>query len=391
MDLLLTFSLNISLKVWDNIGILDREIQLYQRLSEEGFDITFLTYGTKSDLDYSNLLDKIRVIPIKLFLKKKKMGFFTTLLFPILNYNLFKNTKIIKTNQMYGSWITWILKILFRKKLIIRCGYELFKNSIHEYKNLKSYRISYLRLVFIYLVEFISYKIADHIISSNKVEKNFIIKHFKIHPKKITVIPNLIDVDIFRPLNTQKKRKSVLYIGRLNEYKNLDNLIEAFTYLKDFSLGIIGKGELEKELKEKVKELNLQSRVRFLGTIPNFKLPEIINQHEIFILVSNMEGNPKVLLEAMSCGIACIGSNIPGINQIINHKNNGYLTGLDSKSISEAIKFVSENVELMKSIGKNARDDIINHNTLGKILEQEIDIYKTILKKNISFYNEKNR
>ena len=382
MNLLLTFSLNISLKVWDNIGILDREIQLYNRLSEEGFDITFLTYGTKSDLGYSNLLDKIRVIPIKLFLKKKKMGFFATLLFPFFHYNLFKNTKIIKTNQMYGSWITWILKILFRKKLVIRCGYELYKNTIHEYKNLSSYRISYLRLVFIYLVEFISYKIADHIIISNNVEKNFIIKHFKINPKKITVIPNIIDVDIFRPLNIEKKKKSVLFIGRLNEYKNLENLIEAFTYLKDFSLDIIGQGKSEKNLKERVEKLNLQSRVKFLGIFPNFRLPEIINQHEIFILVSNMEGNPKVLLEAMSCGIACIGSNIPSINQIINHKRTGYLTDLDSKSIAEAIKFTSENDKIRKIIGKNARDYVINHNTLNKILKQEIAIYKTLLEKN---------
>ncbi|MBY9007116.1 MAG: glycosyltransferase family 4 protein, partial [Candidatus Lokiarchaeota archaeon] len=349
---------------------------------EEGFDITFLTYGTKSDLDYSKLLDKIDVIPIKHFLKKKKIGFFKTLLFPLFHYNLFKNTKLIKTNQMYGGWITWILKILFRKKLVIRCGYELYKNTVHEYKNLTSYRTSYLRLVFIYLVELISYKIANHIIISNKAEKNFIIKHFKINPKKITVIPNIIDVDIFRPLNIKKKRNSVLYIGRLNEYKNLYNLIEAFTYLKDFTLDIIGKGESEKELKEKVKDLNLKSRVKFLGIIPNFKLPEIINQHEMFVLVSNMEGNPKVLLEAMSCGVACIGSDIPGINQIINHKRNGYLCGLDSKSISKAIKFVRENDEFMKSIGKNARDDIIKHNTLSKILGQEINIYKTILKKN---------
>ena len=129
-------------------------------------------------------------------------------------------------------------------------------------------------------------------------------------------------------------------------------------------------------LTEKVKKLNLQSRIRFLGTLPNNKLPELINKHEIFILVSNMEGNPKVLLEAMSCGIACIGSDIPGINQIINHKRNGYLCGLDSKSIAESIKIVGENDELMKNMGKNARNDIIQQYDIKKILEQEIDIYK---------------
>jgi glycosyltransferase involved in cell wall biosynthesis len=363
------------------MGIIEREIQLYKQLSEVGFDITFLTYGTKSDYDYSHLLDKIKVIPIKNIINKTKTNFLTTLLFPILNYNLFKNTKIIKTNQINGSWITWILKILFRKKLVIRCGFELYKSILHEYKNLTTHRISWLRLAFLYLIEFVSYKIADHIIMTNDFEKKFIIQHFRINPDKITVIPNFIKIDIFRPLNAKKKRKSVLFIGRLNKYKNLDNLIEAFTSLKEFSLDIIGVGELENQLKEKVKKLNLQTRVRFLGTIPNHKLPEIINQHEIFVLVSNMEGNPKVLLEAMSCGIACIGSNIPGINQIIQHKINGYLSGFDSKSIAAAIKELSENVELMKIIGNNARNEIVNKYNLNKIIDQETKVYKTLLKK----------
>ena len=65
-----------------------------------------------------------------------------------------------------------------------------------------------------------------------------------------------------------------------------------------------------------------------------------------------MEGNPKTLLEAMSCGLACIGSNIPGINQIITHKKNGYLCNLDSKSIANAVVSVYNNKSLMTSIAR---------------------------------------
>ena len=228
----------------------------------------------------------------------------------------------------------------------------------------------------------ISYNLADLIIISNNYEKKFINKIFRINQKKIRVIPNYIDINRFKPISVEKKEKSILFIGRLNEFKNLDNLIESFIYLDDFSLDIIGNGELKSSLINKVEKLKLQSKIKFLGTIPNSKLPEIINQYSIFILPSNMEGNPKTLLEAMSCGIACIGTNNPGINQIITHRKNGYLCNFDSKSIANAIKIVNNNIDLKDFIGKNARQYIIENHSIDRIFKKEMRIYLSLAELN---------
>ena len=110
MNLLLTFTYTISLKDWEKAGLLDREVLIYQRFSQKGINVWFLTYGDKSDYSYSDKLKGIKIVPIKN--KIKYFPFLKTLLFPIFNYKVFKNVDIIKTNQMEGSWITWILNLL---------------------------------------------------------------------------------------------------------------------------------------------------------------------------------------------------------------------------------------------------------------------------------------
>ena len=73
----------------------------------------------------------------------------------------------------------------------------------------------------------------------------------------------------------------------------------------------------------------------------------------------------------MSCGVACIGSNIEGINNIIKHKQNGYLCNIDSKSIEAAILEVYHNSDLRKNISMNARQFIIDNCSIQKTIEKD--------------------
>ena len=130
---------------------------------------------------------------------------------------------------------------------------------------------------------------------------------------------------------------------------------------------------------EEIAEEN-DLNVKFLGYFPNYKIPEILNQYEIFILPSISEGNPKVLLEAMSCGVACIGTNIEGINNIIKHKENGFLCNTDPKSLADAILSLNKDKDLRIKIAKNARQYILDNCSLSSIVEREYLFYKKILK-----------
>jgi len=386
MKVLLLSTYGVSLKLWEKLGLIDREISLYKHLIDKGVEFKLLTYGDNSDLEYNHLLNNISILPIKKYIKSRSiiLSIFKSFLLPIKLKGVFKEIDIIKTNQVDGWWISLLAKILYKKKIIIRAGYGWLRNyvskaNIHRDMNYLKYIINY---IFIFFLEFLAYRLADGIILTNKSDIKFIIKKFKLKKKtrkKIHLIPNFIDKNIFKPLELEKKNNHVLFIGRLSSEKNLFNLFQALKDLKKYTLHIIGIGPLKEDLKIKAEEFDIN--VNFLGRYPNNLLPEIINQYNIFILPSFYEGNPKVLLEAMSCGLACIGTNVRGIKDIIEHNKNGYLCEIYPNSIRNAILTLENNEIIREKLGKNARTFIINNYSLELVVNKEYRVYKQILRK----------
>jgi len=379
---LLLFTFQETLQHWNELGIIDREIALYNKLKNKEIDFQFITYGNENDLSFKSKLNKIDIIPVKKYINSNNsiLRLIRSFFLPIYMKKLFKNVDFIKTNQINGCWVAFIPKILYKKALIIRGGYEWFRNFLNMPRSsglINDFRFL-INYFFYYIIEYIAYRLADKIILSNKDDIKFIIKTFRLNKRrdKIVLIPNYIDTDLFKPINNEKKTNHILFIGRLYIEKNLFNLFEAMKNLKDFTLDLIGNGPYREYLEEKAKLMKIN--INFLGTIPNSRLPSIINQYEMFILPSYFEGNPKSLLEAMSCGIPCIGTNVRGINEIITHGENGYLCGISSNSIKKAIIALSNDKQLKNYLGKNAREYILKNCSLESIIDKELMVYKNL-------------
>ena len=368
------------------MGTLNRELLLYKQLSKKNVQFTFLTYGDKSELEYTTSLKDLAILPVERAIssRNRTLRFLKSLLLPIKLRNEFKNVDIIKTNQVEGNWVAYLAKLIFRKKLVVRGGFEKFRNYISSYQLKKNQK--YLRYLFqylkLYILEYIAYKIADVIILTSDSDIDFIIKMFRLRKQKDKIyhISNFIDINLFKPLNLEKKEKSVLFIGRFHPVKNIDNLIKAFSELNDFNLTMIGEGSPFESYIEDYKDDDLN--IDYIGVVPNNELPKIINQHQIFILPSYYEGTPKTLLAAMSSGSACIGTDVRGINNIIEHKANGYLCKTDAMSIKNAILNLYNNKDLRVKISNAARDYVIENCSIDSITQKEYLIYKLLLKKN---------
>ena len=186
---------------------------------------------------------------------------------------------------------------------------------------------------------------------SSNFDRDYIKTNYKINCD-INVIPNYVDVERFKKLDVQKIKNSIVFIGRLEKQKNLFNLLKALVGL-DYSLTIVGEGSLLKTLMEYAKTYNIN--VKFIQRVPNEELPVLLNKHEIFILPSLYEGTPKVLLEAMACGMSVIGTNVVGINEIIINNFNGLLCETDPVSIHNTIINLVKNDNLKKKLGNNAK------------------------------------
>ena len=145
------------------------------------------------------------------------------------------------------------------------------------------------------------------------------------------MIPN--PVRLFSSITLEKKN-IIINVGRLVEQKNQIELIEIFSRCnyKNWVLKIYGNGHLKEEIKNKIKELNLQKHVLLNEFTHNIDAE--YSQAKIFALSSLYEGFPNALIEAMAHGLASISYDChTGPRDIIEDNTNGFLVSLSNKTV----------------------------------------------------------
>ena len=190
-----------------------------------------------------------------------------------------------------------------------------------------------------------AYNYSDLIISQSEGMKKDLVNNFRINKTNIKVINNplneLIESNINRDINP--KENYLLCIGRLEEQKNFNLVIEAFSKIKNrypnLKLKIAGTGSLRKELIELSKKLEVSDRVEFLGFISGINLINCYRNARLTLLTSLFEGFPNCLIESIALGTPVVSVNCPsGPSEIIINNVNGILVkGYQVKDFSEAI------------------------------------------------------
>ena len=207
--------------------------------------------------------------------------------------------------------------------------------------------------------------------------KRFVGDNYNLIPERIEVVPNYVDTNLFRPSGRgdSKIKNTICFVGRLDKQKNLYALFDALKGL-DVELTVIGNGPLRNDLVSKAEDGSL--RVQFLGNVPHSNLPEHLVRAEIFILPSLYEGHPKALLEAMACGAPVIGANVPGIRELIQHGQTGYLCGTSSSEIRAAVQVLCGDSTMQARLGRNAREFVTETCSLPRVLDMELAILRSL-------------
>lgn len=176
--------------------------------------------------------------------------------------------------------------------------------------------------------------------------------------KPIEVIPNGIDLDLFRPLNKAeameklglKGERIFLSLGRVGYEKSIDVVIRAFENI-DAKLIIVGRGPAEQKLKKITKKLGLRGKVTFKGFVPEELKPLYYSAADALITASEVETQGLVVVEAMACGIPVIGANSMAFPEIINNGKNGYL--FEPRNVEQLAEIIGT-FEPSKQMMKNA-------------------------------------
>lgn len=362
---------DVSLALWKERGLFEREIKLYEKLGDKGVHVSILSWGGKEEADISKAIrhPNIDIISAYNYIPRpnnKALRALYSFLVPFKIKTHIKYADVLKTNQMWGGWVAALSSLFFKKPLIARCGFEL-----HDFTKKQDH--SKLRQYFIWIISKLTYAAAKHICVATSEDKKYVVKYFNQPRDKITLHPNWIDVNRFAPTEGVKEKKGhVLFVGRLTEQKNLPLLISAIEGT-DITLDIIGDGELKDNLQSRKRGIN------FFGKYPNDQLPELYNSYPVYILSSHYEGNPKTLLEAMSCGRAVIGTNVPGIASIIQHEQSGILCEPKSDDLRQAILRLLQDDDLRNSLGQAAREQIIQTQSLDILVDREVSLYKRLI------------
>ena len=208
-------------------------------------------------------------------------------------------------------------------------------------------------------------------------------KATNVDMNKVMVIPKGIDLVKFGNKNTADPSKINAIVTRslTSDYRH-DIILKAFGILNqkgiDFELTIVGDGKEFSTLKEMAKKLKIENKVNFTGRIPNTKLPELLQQSNIYISMPITEGVSASLFEAMASNCYPVVTDIPGNQSWIKHRENGQLITIDdSKMLAEEIIWAFENSEY--------RNTAILKNR--KFVEENAD-YKTNMKIIADKYHE---
>jgi glycosyltransferase involved in cell wall biosynthesis len=364
-QLVLFMTRGLSLNSWGRIGSFDREVSLYQAMQPYWGKISIITYGDRTDLKYADKIPGIQILcnrwrlPFRIY----------SLLIPLLHYSTLRYANILKTNQTSGGQAVLASAKFFHKPFVARSGFMLSDfvkhDPGHNYTLAEACRL-----------EKDLFTNADKIVVTTSEIQKMIMDSYHIPASKIEIFPNFVRTDVFCPMPDLRQARTVTFVGRLKGIKNLLNLFEAFSGL-DYKLVIIGNGPLYPELKERAEQLSLE--VEFIKSVDNQDLPVVLNKSSLFVLPSLSEGHPKALIEAMSCGLPVIGADSPGIREIIQHNENGWLCGTDPQSIRQAVVKLMSDPELQKRLGENARKYILDNFALEKIVEMELRMYRNIL------------
>ena len=267
---------------------------------------------------------------------------------------LFDNSDVVVTDFTYNKYISNRLK---ENKITIVDSERLFKESDYVKNALRRifYKYHYRNYKNAYLLCISAYAAGDYNKLGLFVDRTYKWGYFSS--------ANTYDID---KLIQNKKKNSIVWSGRLIDWKHPDDAIMLASMLKkdgyDFELNIIGNGEMEKQLSQMIDYLDVKDCVYLLGSMSPNEVRKHMEESEIYLFTSDKgEGWGVVLNEAMNSGCACVASYSAGSTPFLIKNNiNGLIYKNDELfELYSKTKMLLDNDGMKKEYGKKAYETII--------------------------------
>ena len=211
---------------------------------------------------------------------------------------------------------------------------------------------------------------ADAVVVASPEEPREIARLYEVTPRRVQVVPCGVDLDAFRPMDAREARdrlglngnRTLLFVGRMEPLKGLDILLRAFAELEDPKAELIVLGGDEGSVRELARtqalarELGIDARVRFGGSVDHASLPDYYNAADVCVVPSYYESFGMVALEALACGTPVVAARVGGLRHTVRDGENGFLVPWHCpEPFTQRLELLLDNADLRREFGVAGR------------------------------------
>lgn len=201
---------------------------------------------------------------------------------------------------------------------------------------------------------------------------------------KFRRLPSLHRDSVRAQFGLDPTKTLIMYLGRVDQEKKLNVLLEAFarTARMDLQLAVVGTGRYDEEIHELAEQLGLlaDGRVVFTGRVAGEDLPRLLNAADIFAMPSEAELQSIATLEAMACGLPVLAADANALPELVTNGVNGYL--FKPSDVDDAARRIIQLADVPESwaaMGRASRAKVRRH-SLTMTLQRYLALYRNLVR-----------
>ncbi|WP_052425205.1 glycosyltransferase family 4 protein [Streptomyces fulvoviolaceus] len=214
---------------------------------------------------------------------------------------------------------------------------------------------------------------AAGVIALTDAQAAFLTDTYRVPADRVHVVPNGVGASYFMPPREPVPGPmNLLYVGRLGAQKNVARLLDALHLTRqDVRLRIVGDGELRGRLEEQAARLGLRN-VEFSGGLLGEDLVKAYADADAFVLPSDKEGMPLVVLEAMAAGLPVVATDVPGTRELVG--GTGLLAAPEPAALATAVDTLAADLTLRARLARASAERSRNYSweTVAQLVD---DVY----------------
>ena len=238
------------------------------------------------------------------------------------------------------------------------------------------------------LEHYLTRRYAARVVAVGEQVREHVVSRGLAEAERVVVHRNAVDLAAFPERRPHAPDREIVIgmIGRFHPVKAHEVFLEAMAHLRSrqprASAVIVGSGQRRAELEALSQELGLDAVVRFRGPVSHEDIPALLAGFDLFVLSSDWEGLPMVLIEAAAAGLPIVATDVGGVGEVVHDGVTGYLVPpREPRKLADALARMIEEPDRRLEMGRRARARAESQFDIRRLAKQTADLYREVLER----------